>query len=316
MTIQCTVNQPEAIRRGFNAASTVKLEVDIATLEKPHRELIAEKFDAGVLRLTIPQPDMAGLLETLNKEIAGRAAQAENTALEEKEFAEKWAAYCELLKADPDSFIERIGYGIRPKNTPYKYQADYPKLMPPDVRSAWDAAVERAIAKDKAATEARDAKETLERQAKEAEKVRSAAALKAQIDVFVTKAGGTLAARHTDGYTTKEEIANLIRDEERTRLGVSYTGDSDDWNHDDSDLYEGPLTDEQYVALQEFKAKCPPGFKHKLYDIHDHQGDEYGEKDKDTKVNRLLVAEYTWKLGEVNVTADAEIGALPDEPAE
>ena len=32
--------------------------------------------------------------------------------------------------------------------------------------------------------------------------------------------------------------------------------------------------------------------------------------------HRLLVAEYTWKLGEVNVTADAEIGTLPDEPAE
>jgi len=316
MTIQCTVNQPEAIRRGFNAASTVKLEVDMTTLEKPHRELIAEKFDSGVLRLTIPQPDMAGLLETLNKEIAERATQAEKTALDEKEFVEKWAAYCELLKADPDSFIERSGYGLRPKDTPYKYQADYPNLMPPDVRSAWDAAVERVIAKDKAATEARDAKETLDRNAREAEKSRSATALKAQIDAFVTKAGGTLAARHKDGYTTKEEITNLIRDEERTRLGVSHTGGEDDWNRDDSDLYEGPLTDEQYLALQEFKAKCPPGFKHKLYDIHDHQEDEYGEKNRGTKVNRLLVAEYTWKLGEVTVPADAAIGTLPDEPAE
>lgn len=80
MKLRFHVNQPEAIKRGFDCGSVVKIEVNIPDLSQKHRNIIADRFYKGsVLKepfidkpiteilLTIQEPTLNGVLETLYK---------------------------------------------------------------------------------------------------------------------------------------------------------------------------------------------------------------------------------------------------------
>lgn len=83
MTLKFAVDQAEAIRRGIESSSTIRLEVDIPSLPQEVRNFIADRFSAGEVLadpsrvgysaaalLAIPQPDVQGMLEKINSELA------------------------------------------------------------------------------------------------------------------------------------------------------------------------------------------------------------------------------------------------------
>ena len=84
MQLTCYINQPEAIRRGHNANSTVKLEIDPAELTPAEREALAASFTSGEFRSAqhcypLPEPTLQGLRETL-QDLVAKAAAAEAAA--------------------------------------------------------------------------------------------------------------------------------------------------------------------------------------------------------------------------------------------
>jgi hypothetical protein len=102
MQLICKVNQPTAIKRGFNCNSTVKLDVDISTLTPEQRDMLGDWFVAGEFKQVdphapsasyrdtwqaMPQPDLNGLLEQLNVLIEDRSNRRV-AAAEEKAAAE------------------------------------------------------------------------------------------------------------------------------------------------------------------------------------------------------------------------------------
>lgn len=81
MQLTCYINQPEAIRRGHNAYSTVKLEIDPAELTPAEREELAASFTSGEFRSArqahyLPEPTLQGLREKLQDLVAKAAAEA------------------------------------------------------------------------------------------------------------------------------------------------------------------------------------------------------------------------------------------------
>lgn len=71
MQIICLVDQKEAIRRGFDASSTVKLDVNPAGLSEAQRVELAKHFaDGKLFGWAIPTPDFKGLLEVLDAAVA------------------------------------------------------------------------------------------------------------------------------------------------------------------------------------------------------------------------------------------------------
>jgi hypothetical protein len=104
MQITCKVNQPEAIRRGFNTNSTVKLEVDVTALTESQRAVLGEYFTDGDFRPQLPQPDLAGLVEKLD---AISARRAEEQRAEEQKKARDVAREAERLQQIVDDLRER-----------------------------------------------------------------------------------------------------------------------------------------------------------------------------------------------------------------
>jgi hypothetical protein len=64
------------------------------------------------------------------------------------------------------------------------------------------------------------------------------------------------------------------------------------------------ISDSAYEGLQVFLAKLPAGCDYSIY--------EYYDKSLNGRFGRILVAEATWMVGEVEVFADCKIGKLPD----
>jgi hypothetical protein len=81
MQLNCPINQAEAIRRGFDTSSTVKLEIDPALLTQDQRDLLAIKFKDGAYEAygddRLPTPTHDGLVESLEKQILKSKANAE-----------------------------------------------------------------------------------------------------------------------------------------------------------------------------------------------------------------------------------------------
>lgn len=81
MKLTCYINQPEAIRRGHNADSTVKLEIDPAELTPAEREELAASFTSGEFRIArqahyLPEPTLQGLREKLQELVTRGATDA------------------------------------------------------------------------------------------------------------------------------------------------------------------------------------------------------------------------------------------------
>lgn len=101
MQITCFVNQTEAIRRGHDTSSTVKLEVNPADLSQKQRDTLASKFISGSYNNHshhLKEPTLKGLMEALD----ACAAAVKKDALEyEKALQEDW----EKFDADPRSMM-------------------------------------------------------------------------------------------------------------------------------------------------------------------------------------------------------------------
>lgn len=91
MQITCFVNQTEAIRRGFDANSTVKIEVNPADLSQEQRDVLASKFSNGSYNNHyLKEPTLKGLMESLD---SVAAAANEDAAAYEKALQEDWAKF-------------------------------------------------------------------------------------------------------------------------------------------------------------------------------------------------------------------------------
>lgn len=71
--IVCTVNQNEAISRGYNATEKAILEIDVSVLSQERRDMIAAFWNSasGFFGLTIQEPTEAGLIEAIDRHLAG-----------------------------------------------------------------------------------------------------------------------------------------------------------------------------------------------------------------------------------------------------
>lgn len=88
MQIKCNVDQAEAIRRGFSADSTVKLEVEVSALSEAQRIALAHKFSNGAYETygdqRLSTPTVEGLMESLDKLIQATTKDNEDKAEREK----------------------------------------------------------------------------------------------------------------------------------------------------------------------------------------------------------------------------------------
>lgn len=350
MQILCNVDQKAALRRGHNApASTVKIDIDPTILTQPERDVLAAVLSDGhdatrsglfvggesAGSLVLTRPDVEGLREGVAGLIARRdailAKQAAKAAQAKAQWDEIRVKPAEIVtknvRADgqvtswQDDAIVSISCPERPW-----YVSTYYDLTDEDRADyeAWKAEVEAAnAAAEQAAIAAagpeiarivaeRAAAREAERRAKTEAKERRAA----QIAAKVAEVGGILAERWAAGRAKESEIADLIARDERAARGVSYTGSAAEWDRVDCDELpsDHPLTNDQWIALRDWRSKLPEDAAITLWDLHDHAEDEDGETTA-RAINRLLVAEATWSVGEVAVKADTQIGTLPDEGA-
>jgi hypothetical protein len=90
MILNCTINQPEAIRRGYDAIKIVPLEVDLSTMCPECRDILASRFKDGHYKegfaehpATLNEPTLAGLMENI-REVLEYAAK-KKTDLEQQD---------------------------------------------------------------------------------------------------------------------------------------------------------------------------------------------------------------------------------------
>jgi hypothetical protein len=144
MQLTCKIDQAEAIRRGHDASSTIKLEIDPATLSQGQRETLAAhfsngEFKSGYIYPLLPEPSIAGFLEALEKIMAKESEarelaakrEAENIEYARKQFAARKTRECHhtiYAAANRDGFIETSDRFIGEANE--RGVAQYSYLMP------------------------------------------------------------------------------------------------------------------------------------------------------------------------------------------
>jgi hypothetical protein len=131
-----------------------------------------------------------------------------------------------------------------------------------------------------------------EKRAKRAASEAAHAALRAQLDEFVSAAGGLLYERWQKGYSSEQEIMEAIRMRDCARRGLSY----DDVLYMEGSEWLVRLSDEQFLALKDFLARLPDGARHWL-----RRWD-----------GGRMVANARWMLGHVVVKATCFLD--PPEP--
>ena len=321
MQIQCDINQTDAIRRGFNASSTAKIEVDITTLTQPQRDALARRFSDGKLKYpTLSEPTITGFLEALDAKAAEDAKEKQEKEEREAKLSAELSVYRARFAADPAAMVEmnRNGsaYLVDRPSMPgyYGYGRETYRFILGDELFAQFSEIEaRFAAENNACEEAAKAERMRDAEAAQAKADERKAALEEQRKTHLAAHPGPLAERFAAGYASASEVDDAIRDEVRATLGASYTGGDSGWSRDDSDALENPvLTDEQFAVLKTWKAKLPEDAKISLFDMHDHADNGYGDKDDETKIDRILVAEARWTVGQLTVCADEQIGTLED----
>jgi uncharacterized membrane-anchored protein YjiN (DUF445 family) len=146
--------------------------------------------------------------------------------------------------------------------------------------------------------------------AEQAKKDAAQARLKAQIEKAVQTVGGIFAERYAAGYSSEQEVIEKIGELERVARQVTCTGDyAADWDRSVCEEFEAPLSDEQFASLKEFKAKLPANTEVGVYEMFDHARVEDVE-DENSRIRRILVVDAIWRVGEVQVKADCQIGTL------
>ena len=112
MQLLCNVDQAAAIRNGFNASSTVTLDVDIPSLTDPEREIIAERFCDGKLRdFNLEKPTPEGLREAMQKAITAQEEARKGKATREqkaREYVMRVVQARETAKTGTMAFVSAI----------------------------------------------------------------------------------------------------------------------------------------------------------------------------------------------------------------
>ena len=109
-TVTCQVNQQESIRRGLNAHSTVKLEVDVSQFTQTQREVFSGLFKDGRLNefKKIPEPTVGGLVELIDEIVAQQHSKKEADKKARKEFEEKAPGMALQRLMSMESTLDRI----------------------------------------------------------------------------------------------------------------------------------------------------------------------------------------------------------------
>ena len=289
ITVQADVDQRECIKRGIAADSTVRVEIDLSTLTPAEREEMARRWDAGRVRTggyfhAICPPDADGLRRALAAAAAGEAGE----------------------QAKRRADLAAVASEIRAGGFPY-VSASQRADLPEDCRATLTRRDEEAAAASRVKSAAENERLAAARAKADAEREAKAARLQEQRRAFLasTACPGRLAERRAAGYATDNSVDYAIGSAERVARGVTHTGGLRKWEREDYDRVQ-TCNDEQFAALAEFRAKLPADADVSLYDMHNHG--ESGEA-----IERLLVADATWTVGEVTVAADCQIGTLPDE---
>jgi hypothetical protein len=279
LTVVCNVNQQECIKRGIGADSTVKFEIDLSTWSDAERAELAEWWSAGkVSCLQICPPDAEGLLAKIRERIAMKTTARE---AEERREVEALALAISEIRAGRSCYLSA--------HLISKLPGDCQALL-----ADMDAAeIERKRA-EKAAREAKKAAEEAEAKAKSER-------LAAQIEAFLATAPGRMAERYRAGLADRSEVLEAIRKSECEKRGVSAT----DYIHtkDDHELVTS-IDDSAFEGLQVFLAKLPQGCDYSIY--------EYFNTRRGCRLERILVAEATWMVGEVEVFGSCVIEELPN----
>jgi hypothetical protein len=265
------------------------VEIDLSTLTPAERDELSRRWDAGRVRTggylhAICPPDATGLKLALAAAVAGEGAEME-----------KRRAYLAGLAAE-----------IRAGVFPY-VSASQREDLPEDCRALVTRHEEEEEEASRVKYAAENERLAAARAKADAEREAKAARLQEQRRAFLasTACPGRLAERRAAGYATDNSVDYAIGSAERVARGVTHTGGLRKWEREDYDRVQ-TCNDEQFAALAEFRAKLPADADVSLYDMHNHG--ESGEA-----IERLLVADATWTVGEVTVAADCQIGTLPDE---
>ena len=289
ITVTADVDQRECIKRGVAADSTVRVEIDLSTLTPAERDELSRRWDAGRVRTggyfhAICPPDATGLKLALAAAVAGEVAE----------------------QAKRREYLEGLATEIRAGGFPY-VSASQRADLPEDCRATLTRRDEEAAEASRVKYAAENERLAAARAKADAEREAKAARLQEQRRAFLasTACPGRLAERRAAGYANDTSVDAAIGRAERTARGVMLTGGRRGWDREDSDRVWG-CNDEQFSALAGFRAKLPADAEICLYDMHNHG--ESGEA-----IERLLVADATWTVGEVTVAADCQIGTLPDE---
>lgn len=220
MILQFNVSQAEAIKRGFNAPSLIKLEVDIPSLTPKQRKIIAQRLWDG-WRLDsshpnyglgeIPQPDLSGVIEKLDAIIADREKiQAEDQIKTQQAEAFK-LDYSARLITEPHKMVRREYYAEN-SLVDYDYDAkqhfgSVSNMLTPEAYVVWEATLE-------ALNQAAEAEEKAQAEKKQAEKDRVAAARKAGSDHAVATYGSDVQKQmYARGVLDTDIIEGWLQDE-------------------------------------------------------------------------------------------------------
>ena len=335
MKLLVNVNQKESIRAGQDAPhSTFTYDINPSDLPEELRKWVADYWDpatgkvrAQVLRngsrygeeptIILPATKEA-LIAALQYLKAGAEAVEEKERNQRAEMEAKIAAYVDRWKSDPKGLTVWWGERITMKDAPYYISGAYygaeqkEATLPEALWPLYDRVVGEMIAERQAKEAGEQAKKASE-QAEQLERNNQAATrLKAQLDTFVASVGGTFAERHAAGYATDKELRQRIREAELAARSLECKGGPADWLREHCEEWGSGLDDQQFLALKEFKAKLPPESEQRLFEMWNVSRGEYDEKFKDTRTDRILVAEAAFTVGEIKVTADHLIGELPD----
>lgn len=256
MQLTCTIDQPEAIRRGFNTNSTVKLEIDPATLTQGEREILALHFENGEfkygsIRPPIPEPTLKGLIEKIAEMATAKAIQREKDAQAEakaiatanEQFAARsarettelvyaWTAsdgthHTGTLRESPYAAVTGSAtypcLDARGPSYPTAAENEWDRLLATPEGIAWTASLEatNTAARNKAALEAiENLKQTL---AANLEKKQRKEAAENQLRQWaLTHGSETLRLRTEEGFSWKELAAEEWADALIAKAGITH----------------------------------------------------------------------------------------------
>lgn len=293
MQLTCKVNQAEAIRRGFDANSTVKLEIDPAALSAEERATLADNFSSGEFKqgcreCPIPEPSVEGFLETLRllvvAESETKAAEEkrriESIALARKNFADRRVIpntpelianlvdgdirLCDSYVGDNETRARATYTRLAPHNTYGANAEEFERLLGTPEGLAWCADLERINALVRADAEARiiaAVRQAIQRRAEKATR------LEGFRQWAFAHGSETLRLRVEDGFPWEQLAEQEWAAERLVDAGLTETPltDYEDYVPDSRDAAEP--TAGQMKALRHFREVFDAATKVSLHDV-------------------------------------------------